>query len=58
METNAAAEAAAAAVVAEAKGAKEAQANANEAGLQRATETEEAYQEAIKNLQVIKSERI
>ena len=45
-------------MVAEAKGAKEAQANANEAGLQRATETEEAYQEAIKNLQVIKSERI
>lgn len=52
VEEKTAAREAAAAVVDEAKAAEEAQANANQAGLQRATETGKALDEAINNLQV------
>ncbi|CAL8470455.1 g9997 [Coccomyxa elongata] len=55
VEGKTAAEAAAAAVVEEARAAKVAQAEANEAGLQRATETGKAHQEAIENLQAAKN---
>ncbi|BDA44494.1 Structural maintenance of chromosomes protein 6 [Coccomyxa sp. Obi] len=50
-----AARAAAAAVWDEAKAAEKAQADANEAGLQRATETQKALEEAINNLQAAKN---
>lgn len=55
VEEKTAAEAAAAAVLEEARAAKVAQAEANKAGLQRAEQMGKAHQEAIENLQVIQS---